>query len=191
LLDRDGLGRFSLRRLAEHLGVTPMAVYNHVNSKRDLLQAIADRVVDDVHYRPVGRNWETTVRSCFRTLREACLRHPGAVPVVESADVLPASVFRPIEITMKALQNAGLRSDDALRAYFVLVTFTLGQVSYQVKGWSTGVDPATAVRRGLMSPTTFPVVIQTVAAEKWDFEKFFEFGLSLIVAGLRARVSKR
>ena len=27
LIDRDGLDKFSVRRLANHLGVTPMAVY--------------------------------------------------------------------------------------------------------------------------------------------------------------------
>lgn len=191
LLDREGVQQFSLRRLADQLGVTPMAVYNHVRSKRDLIQAVADRVVSDAHYRPIGRDWRAAVRSCFRTLRQACLAHPGAVPLVESADVLPSAVFRPMEITLEALQHAGLSRDDALRGYFVLITFTLGQVSYQVKGWSSGVDPTVAVRTGLIGPTTFPVVARAATAKKWDFDKFFEFGLSVIVEGLGTQAGKQ
>jgi hypothetical protein len=29
-------------------------------------------------------------------------------------------------------------------AHFLLTTFTLGQGSYQIKGWGRGIDPATA-----------------------------------------------
>src|ERR671918_1218220 len=120
LLDREGAHRFSIRRLAEHLGVTPMAVYNHVESKDDLLQGIANAVIEEVKYpSPVG-DWQKVVRSCFRTLRGACLAHPGAVPLIESADALPPAVFQPMEITLTALQRAGFTPDDALRAHFLL-----------------------------------------------------------------------
>ncbi|MGH9311131.1 MAG: TetR/AcrR family transcriptional regulator C-terminal domain-containing protein [Vicinamibacterales bacterium] len=50
--------------------------------------------------------------------------------MVESADVLPAAVFRPMEITLTSLESAGFGEEEALRAYSLLATFTLGQVSY-------------------------------------------------------------
>ena len=191
LLDRDGLERFSLRRLAESLGVTPMAVYNHVDSKRALLQAIADTVVSNVDYGHVRGGWQKVVAACFRTLRAACLAHPGAVPLVESAEVLPAAIFRPMEITLSALERAGMGTDDALRAYSLLTTFTLGQVSYQIKGWSRGVDPATATSEGRISRKAFPTVIQATERRPWNFDQAFEFGLAVIVAGLNGRLHRR
>jgi AcrR family transcriptional regulator len=191
LLDRDGASQFSLRRLADHLGVTPMALYNHVSSKRELLQAIADTVVSDVEYGPVRGDWEKVVAECFRTLRTACLAHPGAISVIESADVLPAAVFRPMEITLTALERAGFTAEDALRAYSVLMTFTVGQVSYQIKGWARGVDPTAAANEGRISRRGFPAVIDAAAHRPWDFDKAFEFGLSTILAGLKARSRRR
>ncbi len=191
LLDRDGLDNFSLRRLADHFGVTPMALYNHVNSRRDLLQAVAEKLVTEAEYRPARGDWRTIVRGCFRTLREACLAHPGAVPLVESADVLPAAVFRPMEMVLRALHTAGLSQEDAVRAYFVLMTFTLGQVKYQMKGWSRGVDGAAALNEGRIVASTFPAVAQATSREKWDFNKFFEFGLSVIISGLQARALRK
>jgi TetR/AcrR family tetracycline transcriptional repressor len=191
LLDRDGLETFSIRRLADHLGVTPMALYNHVNSKKDLLHAVAETLVGAVEYHPTRGDWRRVVAGCFRTLREACLAHPGAVPLVESADMLPAAVFRPMEIVLSALQSAGLTRDEATRAYFVLITFTLGQVKYQMGGWARGVDLDEALREGRIDAAAYPAVAQVSTGQAWDFDTFFEFGLSVIVAGLHDRARKR
>jgi TetR/AcrR family transcriptional regulator, tetracycline repressor protein len=191
MLDHDGLERFSVRRLADRLGVTPMAVYNHVSSRRDLFEAIADAVVRSVDYPAVRGDWRRVVANCFRTLRKACLAHPGAVPLIESSEKLHPSVFRPMEITLTALRGAGLGTRDAVRAYFVLTTFTLGQVGYQIKGWARGVDPRAAVREGRIRRSTFPAVLDARVQEKWDFDQAFEFGLSVILAGIEARLRKR
>jgi TetR/AcrR family tetracycline transcriptional repressor len=191
LVDRDGPSRFSLRGLAKHLGVTPMALYNHVAGKHELLQAVADSVVSNVKYRPVRGGWQKVVAECFRTLRTACLAHPGAILVVESADALPGAAFRPMEITLTALQRAGFGEEDALRTYSLLTTFTLGQVSYQIKGWARGVDPTAAANEGRISRRTFPAVIDAAAHKSWDFDEAFEFGLSVILAGLNASLRGR
>jgi AcrR family transcriptional regulator len=184
MLDRDGVERFSLRRLAEHLGVTPMALYNHVSSKHALLRAVAEYVVAGAKYRAVRGDWRAAIRDCFRTLRRTCLAHPGAVPLIESAEALPQSIFRPMEITLTALQTAGLSSRDALRAYFLLTTFTLGQASYQIRGWARGVDPGAAIRDDRLERDVFPSVVHAVSSKPWDFDASFEFGLSVIIAGL-------
>jgi AcrR family transcriptional regulator len=187
LLDRDGVDRFSLRRLADHLGVTPMAVYNHVSNKQALLRAVAEYVVAGAKYRAVRGDWRAVVRDCFRTLRRTCLAHPGAVPIIESAEALPPSIFRPMEITLTALKGAGLSSRDALRAYFLLTTFTVGQVSYQIRGWARGVDPGAAIRDDRLERDAFPAVVLAVSSKPWNFEASFDFGLSVIIDGLGAQ----
>jgi TetR/AcrR family tetracycline transcriptional repressor len=191
MLDREGLDHFSLRRLADRLGVTPMAIYNHVRSKRDLLQAVADTVVSEVDYPSAEGEWRRVVARCFRTLRATCLAHPGAVPLIEAAETLPASIFRPMEITLSALRGAGLGRADAMRAYFVLMTFTLGQVGYQIRGWARGVDPGAAAREGRVTRATFPAVIGARVPQAWNFDQAFEFGLSVILDGLQARLRRQ
>ena len=47
LVDREGNDAITMRRLADALGVTPMALYNHVSSKRDLLRAVAEHVLGE------------------------------------------------------------------------------------------------------------------------------------------------
>ncbi len=41
MIEADGLGELSLRRLADRLGVTATALYKHVESKSDLLRSVA------------------------------------------------------------------------------------------------------------------------------------------------------
>ena len=188
LLDRDGIARFSLRRLADYLGVTPMALYNHVDSKGDLLQAVAEMILAEADYQPTSDDWRDMLRGCFRTLRATCLAHPSAAPLIQSADVLPSDVFRPMEIVVSALRSAGMNPVDAAHTYFVLMTFTLGQVRQQVKGWSHGVDPSAALREGRIDEGGFPSVTAAVAAEQLDLNEIFELGLNLILAGIESQL---
>ncbi|WP_162299262.1 TetR/AcrR family transcriptional regulator [Microvirga ossetica] len=187
LLDRDGLEALNMRGLAKHLGVTPMALYNHVSNKEDLLHGIAATVIDQLQFECDSDDWWEQIRACFRELRQACLAHPGLVRLVETAEVLPASIFRPMELTLAALQRAGIGPEDALRAYFLLTNFTIGQVSYQIRGPFRGVDPTEAMRHGRLPAVTFPAsaaAVEPAALRGWDFEAAFEFGLTVILSGL-------
>ena len=187
LLDRDGLEALNMRGLAKHLGVTPMALYNHVSNKEDLLHGIAATVIEQLRFEYDEPDWQEQIRACFRDLRQACLAHPGLVRLVETAEVLPASIFRPMELTLAALQRASIGPEDALRAYFLLTNFTIGQVSYQIRGPFRGVDPTEAIRQGRLSAVTFPAsaaAAEPAALRGWDFEAAFEFGLTVILSGL-------
>jgi Tetracyclin repressor-like, C-terminal domain len=164
-----------------------MAVYNHVSSKGDLLQGIADAVIEEIKYPSPAGDWRKVIRLCFRALRNACLAHPGAVQLIELAETLPPAVFQPMEITLTVLQEVGFSPRDALRAHFLLTTFTLGQVSYQIKGWGRGVDVATAIKAGRIVPEKFPALGRVTTLKNWNFDKSFEFGLSIILAGLTRR----
>ena len=187
ILDRDGQAGLTLRRLAKQLGVSPMALYNHVRDKSDLFYGIAELVIDGVQYQSDSDDWREQIRACFRELRRACLAHPGVVGLVETADVLPVSVFRPMEITVAALRRTGLGPRDSLAAFFLLMNFTMGQVAYQIRGPFRGVDPAWASRHGRLSAAAFPAsaaAVQAVSLGDWDFDAAYEFGLSAILAGL-------
>ncbi|MGW0896016.1 TetR/AcrR family transcriptional regulator [Streptomyces goshikiensis] len=48
LLDAEGLGRFSMRRLAAELGVTAMSLYWYVDTKHDLLELALDRALGEL-----------------------------------------------------------------------------------------------------------------------------------------------
>ena len=54
LADGTGAEAFSMRRLAQELGVVPMALYKHVANKDELLDGMVDVVVGDIAPPPPG-----------------------------------------------------------------------------------------------------------------------------------------
>lgn len=187
LLDRDGPEKLTIRRLAEHLGVSPMALYNHVRNKQDLLQGLAKELIEEAEFSSDEPDWRERIKSCFRELRRICLVHPGITRLLETADVAPSSVFGPMELTLAALGQIGMTPQDSLRAYFLLTNFTLGQVAYEIRGPFHNLDPVEALRSGRLEGSGFEYVERAAAPQVWDFDEAFEFGLSVIITGLDKR----
>ena len=181
LLEEEGLGSLTMRRLADRLGVSAMALYNHVADKDDLLRGIAEALLHQAVFRGDKGDWRERITNCFRELRRVCVAHPEAVRLLETLEVPPANVFRPLQITLSALDDIGISGDDALRAFYLLTNFTLGQASYEARGPFKGLDP-----RGHIAVGEFARRAISADAD-WDFDQAFEFGLSTILAGLRLK----
>ena len=184
LIDRQGLEAVTMRRLADHLRVTPMALYNHIRNKKDLLGSIAEHLTAQIDFACDAPDWRDRIRTCFRRLREACLAHPSAVRLMESLEVAPPAVFRPMEITLAALDEIGVTGEDAVRTYFLLMNFTMGQISYEVRGRFEGLDPAQALAGKRLQGAEFAHIQKSVCFTEWDFNSAFEFGLSVILGGV-------
>jgi hypothetical protein len=85
-------------------------------------------VVEELRIPPTVGDWRERLRAIFGALRQVCLANPRAMPIIERAEFLPA-IFRPMEASLAALQDASIGPQDGMRAYFLLTNFTLGQVS--------------------------------------------------------------
>jgi TetR/AcrR family transcriptional regulator, tetracycline repressor protein len=190
LINRKSADAITMRSLAEALGVTPMALYNHFSSKRELLRAIAEHVIDRAEFDGRHADWHEQVRHCFRTLRRICLEHPALPRLLEVEGVAPASVFAPMEVTLRALDQAGLGAMDSLRTYFMLVSFTLGQASYQTRGPFRDLEPSEKVRAERIAGRSYRATERLEMPKTWDFEATFEFGLTLILLGVEETISK-
>jgi AcrR family transcriptional regulator len=84
LADRAGIEALSMRRLADELGVVPMALYKHVAHKEELLDSMIDVVVAEIDPPERDTDWKSAVRKRILSAREALLRHPWASRVIEA-----------------------------------------------------------------------------------------------------------
>ncbi|MEU1424236.1 TetR/AcrR family transcriptional regulator C-terminal domain-containing protein [Kitasatospora sp. NPDC005751] len=81
--DGAGTDAISMRKLAQELGVVPMALYKHVANKDELLDGMVDLVVGEIG--PPGEGgWQPTVRARVLAARRVLLRHPWAAGVIQS-----------------------------------------------------------------------------------------------------------
>src|ERR1700690_4084691 len=77
LADASGLDGLTIRRLAQDLGVTPMALYWHFRSKEELLVGLADRVWSEIDIE-IDRTQPLSVqlRGLLESLVRALRAHP-------------------------------------------------------------------------------------------------------------------
>ena len=84
LADRIGVDALTMRRLAEQLGVVPMALYKHVANRDELLDGMVDVIVGEIELAPAGDDWKAAARAQVLSARHVFLRHPWSRRVVES-----------------------------------------------------------------------------------------------------------
>lgn len=180
LADAEGVEAVTMRRLGSLLGVEAMALYTHVRSKDDLLEAIGSRILTELEVeRHDAADWRgriETVCRAWATLRE---RHPNTFPLVyrSGSGVLPVT-----EELMDALLTAGFAGPDAWLAYQTLVFF----LDAPLLNWprlSPGEvwhpDPE---GRHLRELTPF--------AQRFSWDDVWENGLALFLDGLEARLRR-
>jgi AcrR family transcriptional regulator len=189
LIDKIGADAITMRGVADAVGVTPMALYNHFSSKGDLLSAIAETIIGSAEFDGGQANWRDRVQHCFHVLRKLCLRHPGLPRLVEFEGAAPGSVFAPMEVTLRALREAGLDDVNSVRTYFLLIGFTLAQAAYQTRPISD-LEPSEKIRSERLAGRGYQVTERLELPATWDFDASFAFGISLVLNGVEATVMR-
>ena len=131
LIEEDGVEGVSMPKLARRLGVGAMSLYTHVDSKDDLLDAIAQQVLGDLPM-PSGGDWQERLADHFRSLREALATRPGLGTVLATKNVAVPEVFAILEDVLADLTESGVGDDESVRLYYDLLVYTLGFVAWEL-----------------------------------------------------------
>src|ERR1700745_361641 len=92
LADETGLERFSMRGLAQTLGVVPMALYKHVANKDELLDGMVDVVFGEIEVPASATDWRSAMRRAALSTRAALQRHSWAIGLMEIRRPGPANL---------------------------------------------------------------------------------------------------
>ena len=114
--DRDGPDGFTMRAIAEELGVTPTALYRHAQDKRDLISMVVDTVVtEQVLPEPTG-DWKEDLLLLAQMMRQMTHAHPAVSELARGAQIWSTAVLPITERWMALWNQSGLPIDVALRA---------------------------------------------------------------------------
>ena len=106
LADADGGEVPSMRRLAQELGVVPMALYKHVADKEELLGGMVDVVLGELP--PLtGSGWRATVRQRVLDARRLQLRHRWLRRVLETQATRTPVVLARTDELIGVFRSAG------------------------------------------------------------------------------------
>jgi AcrR family transcriptional regulator len=190
LADEAGLETFSMRGLAQELGVVPMALYKHVANKDQLLDGMVDIVFSEIELPPEGLDWMSAMRRRAASTREALMRHGWAVGMMESRHPGPANL-RNHNAVMGCLRNAGFSFELAIHAYSLQDAYIYGfAMQERDTGFQTPADAGAAAQRRVQTIDAledYPHLVEIAAKlpeSGYDNAIEFGWGLDLILSGL-------
>src|SRR5258706_10592647 len=94
LADAEGLDSVTIRRLAQELGVTPMALYWHFKNKDELLLGLVDHVLAGVKAtRDPADPWLRQLRAMVESLVTLMREHPSLPALLQAVDKQEAASF--------------------------------------------------------------------------------------------------
>ena len=111
LADQAGIAAVSMRRLAQELGVVPMALYKHVADKDELLDGMVDLVIEEIEPPDPRLDWKSAIRRRILAARRAVLRHPWARQAIESRTNRTPTVLRYMDSLVGAFRAGGISVD--------------------------------------------------------------------------------
>jgi TetR/AcrR family transcriptional regulator, tetracycline repressor protein len=186
LIELEGVDAFTMRRLADELGVAATSIYWHVGGRDKLFDSLVDWLLSQMAHLPAeGDTPVDRIASLARSQRKALIDRQHLLAIAHERDRTPL-LFLPIQQTLAAqLADVGVTGTDAalvLRAIQVhVISSAVMQFSAVRGGKHDEEDPSLwtddwpdrALVEELQSPT--------------DYDAVFEYGLSALLAPLRIR----
>jgi AcrR family transcriptional regulator len=143
LVDRQGLGALTMRRLGSELGVEAMSLYKHFRGKEDICAGMVDLVAGEITLPPTpddATGWVEVLDVRARSSKEIFSRHPWAIGLMESRRVLGPNLLRSLDATLGGLRSAGFTIDDAAHVVWLVDSFVYGHVISAVSRGDVGPD---------------------------------------------------
>lgn len=190
LIDEQGLDGFSMRALGARLGVEAMAIYHHLPSKGQVLDAVMDQLLLEWLWPETGEPLER-LAAALRAYRRLALSHPHAFPLLVGRRFNSPGAFAVYERLLQLFAGIGLDPAAAARWFRLLGYFASGAGMADIA--SREQEPEATRLRLQHAPETLPwphvaAVAPHLRVDRLD--EVFEFGLQTLLAALRAQVDR-
>jgi TetR/AcrR family tetracycline transcriptional repressor len=199
LADADGLDTLTIRKLAQDLGVTPMALYWHFRSKDDLLEGMAEQVWGeiDVNVDP-SVPWWAQLQGGLESLLKALRAHPSAPQLVLEHEKRNDAALRATEATLEILLGAGFHpqhaSEIARSTLWTGITLVMSEAGYHPE--LSEEERAEFQRRNeiylaMLPAARYPRLVQCAPQmASCDLDFHDRLGVEMFIAGVRAMAER-
>lgn len=191
LVDAEGLADFSMRKLGARLGVEAMALYHHFPAKGALMDAVMDRLLDEIDLPARGSVAPLErLRRCMASWRGAAIRHPRAYLLLAGRRFNTERAFAFYEDMLQAFADLGLDARESAHWFRLLGGFVTGAGLAEVASREKVAD-ATPLRLE-RSPEGIPYPHVRAVAPHLRVEALddvFAFGMEILFGALEAHVA--
>jgi TetR/AcrR family transcriptional regulator, tetracycline repressor protein len=195
LADADGLDALTIRKLAQDLGVTPMALYWHFRSKDDLLEGMTEQVWGEIEVNvDAAQPWWTQLQGGLESLIRVLRAHPSAAQLVHEHEKRNEAALRATEAALEILTSAGFdaqhASEIARSTLWTGIMLVMSETGYHPElsdDERAEFQRRSEVELAMLPAARYPQLVRCAAPmANCDPEFHYRLGVDLFIAGVRA-----
>jgi AcrR family transcriptional regulator len=134
ILDVEGLGAVSFRRLSADLGVSHMTLYGYFDSKEALLEALVARTIAVPSIRRAATApWDEVLFDAIQDLHHVLVNRPGIAEILVSRELTGDWVAEVRERFLDILRGGGYDERQATDGISVVFNYLLGAVMIETR----------------------------------------------------------
>jgi len=195
LADTDGLDALTIRKLAQDLGVTPMALYWHFRSKEDLLEGMAEQIWGEIEVTvDPSVPWWAQLQGGLESLLRVLRAHPSAPPLLLGTEKRNEAALRATEAALAILRGAGFdpqhAAEIARSTLWTGITLVMSEAGYKPElseeeraEWNR----RSQVQLAMLPAARYPYLVECAAPmANCDPDFHYRLGVEMFIAGVRA-----
>jgi len=200
LADADGLDALTIRKLAQHLGVTPMALYWHFRSKEDLLEGVAEQVWGEIDTEvDPDAPWWAQIQAMMESLVSVLRAHPAAPQLLLEHEKRNEAALRATETVLEILRTAGFdatyASTIARSALWSGITLVMSEPGFKPELTAeerTEMQRRNQVQLAMLPTARYPRLVECAGPMTTcdDPEFHYQFGIRMFVDGVRSAAAR-
>ncbi|GAB7035720.1 TetR/AcrR family transcriptional regulator C-terminal domain-containing protein [Streptomyces sp. NPDC021749] len=205
LVDREGVGALTMRRLGVELDVEAMTLYHYVPNKDALLDGLVERLFSqalpfadegaetdtdadaDTATDIESADWRALLRTYAVSLRQSLLRHPGVLSFAVSRPAVTPTTLDAVERGLTVLTASGFPLGAAVHALNTLSLFVVGHTAAEAAQPSRADAPGSPAWLAELDAARYPLLTEAArtGAGTDDAERF-DFAVNALVNGFGA-----
>ncbi|MFD6162332.1 TetR/AcrR family transcriptional regulator [Nocardia sp. NPDC060256] len=189
----EGVGAVGMRAVARVLGVDPKSLYNHVDGKDGLLDAVAEHLLGSIELPTRTGDLRADLRAIADAFRQRALLHPAAAALVLTRQLGSREGLAPTQAVLEVLLAVGCEPDQAVHLLRTMLATLVGTLLREVNAgptYGTSDLPGIAARREALAQSGLPAVVEAAPyLARFDSQAEFDFAMDLTLDALVARIN--
>lgn len=194
LLDEVGLDGLTVRRLAAELDVKSPSLYWHIRTKQELLDGLADTIIQRAGMGPPhdDESWREWLGRRARQYRSSVLAHRDGARLIAAASWLGPATIAAFDAELAAMVDRGFTPGSALHAIATLnryvSAFVLQEQNAPPTGARTSSESAHLTALATLDAASIPATLLQAIREGGSLsgDTAFERGLQIVLDGTAA-----
>lgn len=182
IVDKQGAAGFTIRTVADALGVTAMALYRHVKDKAELASLVVDAANRHSPLPASTGDWRADLWAMAQWNRKGALAHPGVRELWRSYPVFTPELSRISDRWVSLWQQSGLSLEKAVLAATMSNVTINGLISEEEI--YRGMEPLDEAALTRLPDLRLALAIQP------NPDEMYEFTVKSLIDGLHARLLK-